>query len=71
MTYDWYEVWTDEATDIPYVLLLLHDPGRPDCMVIVDPKEGDKVVFTASTYEEAKLWLLEDEFTLADGRISG
>jgi hypothetical protein len=40
-------------------------------MVIVDPKEGDKVVFTAPTYEEAKLWLLEDEFTLADGRTSG
>ncbi len=41
MTYDWYEVWASDAMDIPYVLLLLHDPGRPDCMVVVDPKEGD------------------------------
>lgn len=70
MTWDWYEVWTSQATDIPYVLLLLHDPGRPDSMVIVDPKEGGRVIFTSSTYEEGQLWLLEDEFTLARGRIS-
>ena len=70
MTYDWYEVWTSDASDIPYVLLLLYVPGRPDCRVIVDPKEGDKVIFTAPTYDEAKLWLLEDEFTPVDGRIS-
>jgi hypothetical protein len=70
MTYDWYEVWVSDTTDIPYVLLLLHDPDRSNAMIIVDPKEDNKIVHTTSTYEEAKLWLLEDEFTLADGRLS-
>ena len=37
-------------------------------MVIVDPKESDKVALTATTYQEAKDWLLEDEYTMAEGR---
>lgn len=38
--------------------------------MIFDPKEKDKIVFRSETYEEAKLWLLEDEYTLVDGRMS-
>lgn len=68
MTYDWFEVWADTSPEIPYVLLLLYDPERPDCMVVVDPKEGDKVIFTAPTYEETINWLLEDEYTMVRGR---
>jgi len=35
-----------------------------------DPAEGYKVVFTSSSYEEAQLWLLEDEYEPIEGRVS-
>jgi hypothetical protein len=64
----WYEVWVDESTDVPYALLVLPGEAQDGGVVIIDPKEGDKVVHTARTYEEAKLWLLEDEYTRVEGR---
>lgn len=69
MEYDWFEVWTNEATPIPYVLLLLHIPGDPGELLVIDPKEHDRVIFRSPDEEEAKNWLLEDEFTRVDGRL--
>lgn len=71
MNRDWYEVWVDESTDVPYVLFVFPDATRTGGVVIIDPKEGDNVVHASSTYEEARLWLLEDEYTRAEGRMSG
>jgi hypothetical protein len=71
MNRDWYEVWVDESTDVPYVLFMLPDAARAGGVVIIDPKVGDKVVYAAGTYEEAKLWLLEDEYTRVEGRMLG
>ena len=70
MSRDWYEVWVDESADVPYALFVFPDTTRTGGIVIIDPKEGDKVVYVASTYEEAKLWLLEDEYTRVEGRMS-
>ena len=70
MNRDWYEVWVDDTRDIPYPLFVFPDESRNGGILIIDPKEGDRVVHTASTYEEAKLWLLEDEYTLIEGRMS-
>jgi hypothetical protein len=70
MSRDWYEVWVDESTDVPYALFVFPDTARIGGIVIIDPKEGDKVVYVASTYEEAKLWLLEDEYTRVEGRMA-
>jgi hypothetical protein len=73
MNHKWYEVWADEGHEIPYVLILVPSgsnyrlgasSGDDDGYAIFDPKENDRRVFIGSTYEEAKLWLLEDEFTL-------
>ena len=59
MKRDWYEVWADETSDVPYVVLL-----RPTArgFEVRDPKEGDITVFEAETYEDAAGWLSEDKF---------
>lgn len=62
------EVWIDAMLSPPYVLLLLSDQAG-DCYVH-DPAEGYKVIFTSLTYEEAQLWLLEDEYEPVEGRVS-
>jgi hypothetical protein len=59
MKRDWYEVWADETSAVPYVVLL-----RPTerGFEVRDPKEGDITVFEADTYEVAASWLAEDKF---------
>jgi hypothetical protein len=37
---------------------------------VYDPAEQYKVIFASPDYEEAKLWLLEDEYELVRGRLS-
>jgi hypothetical protein len=39
-------------------------------LAVYDPAEGYKVIFTCSSYEEAQLCLLEDEYEPIEGRIS-
>jgi hypothetical protein len=65
---DWsfLEVWLDAG--IPYVLLLLSDQSGH--WYVYDPAEQYKVIFASPNYEEAKLWLLEDEYELVRGRLS-
>jgi hypothetical protein len=65
---DWafLEVWVD--TLLPYVLLLLSD--QSGYWYVYDPAEQYKVIFASQDYEEAKLWLLEDEYEPVKGRLS-
>ncbi len=65
MSRPWYEVWVDEGLSPPYILLVLPEGDRVD---VFDPKK-DKVVHVAAAYEDAKLWLLEDEYTRVEGRM--
>ncbi|MBD1216583.1 MAG: hypothetical protein H9536_04435 [Aphanizomenon flos-aquae Clear-A1] len=65
----WYEVWVDESTTIPYVLFLCPDPSYPGGMLIIDPKQENKVIQRLSDYDEAVFWLTEDEYTRVDGRM--
>lgn len=37
---------------------------------VYDPAEQYKVIFASPDYEEAKLWLLEDEYEPVRGRLS-
>jgi hypothetical protein len=69
MINDWYEVWVDESTDIPYVLFLCPSKDNPTEFLIIDPKENDRVVQTLPDYETARLWLREDEYILVRGRM--
>lgn len=61
------EVWVDPTSVPPYVLMLLGDDESNFC--IFDPTEGYKIVFASSSYQEAKLWLLEDEYERVEGRL--
>ena len=61
------ELWVDPTSIPPYVLMLLGDDQDNFC--IFDPAEGYKVVFACSSYEEAKMWLLEDEYERVEGRL--
>lgn len=67
---DWnfLEVWIDSMQSPPYVLLLLGDK-REGCYVF-DPAEHYRLVKAFQNYEEAQLWLLEDEYEPIEGRLS-
>jgi hypothetical protein len=66
---DWQfvEAWIDPTPEIPYVLLLISDEaGR---YKIYDPKECYAVIFSSSSYEDAKNFLMEDEYEQVKGRF--
>jgi hypothetical protein len=67
MNQPWYEVWVDEGLTSPYVLLVLPDTGNK--VVVFDPKEN-RIAYQASRYEDAKLWLQEDEYRRVEGRMT-
>lgn len=64
---NWYEVWADEGLPHPYLLLVL--PLAGGGATVFDPKEG-KVVYQATSYDEARLWLLEDDYTRVEGKMA-
>ena len=66
--WEFTELWVDPTAIPPYILVLLADKQGNCC--IYDPKERDKLVFASSSYEEAKLWLLEDEYERVEGRLT-
>lgn len=69
MIQEWYEVWVDESTKIPYVLFLCPDPNSSGRMLIIDPKENNQVIQNLPDYNTAVLWLTEDEYTRVEGRM--
>lgn len=62
----WYEVWADEGIDPPYILVIC-GRGKAE-LEVYDPTEK-RIAYLASTYEDAKNWLLEDEYTQVQGRM--
>lgn len=65
--WDFTELWIDRTASPPYVLILLsHDSGKTQ---IYDPAEHYQVIFASETYQEAKLWLLEDEYERVEQRL--
>jgi hypothetical protein len=62
----WYEVWAEDGSCPPYLLLLLCAKDGSGFEVF-DPIEK-RSPFRSAAYEEARLWLAEDEFGLVQGR---
>ena len=61
------EVWIDPLQSPPYVLLLI---GEEDGVCsILDPKESYRLVERCKNYDDAQLWLLEDEYEPVEGRL--
>jgi hypothetical protein len=65
---DWkfVETWIDPTSEIPYVLLLIADEFGE--YKVYDPKEGYAVVFSSRSYDDAKNFLMEDEYEQVKGR---
>ena len=66
MTIDWYEVWASDSSEPPYILVLCNTTTG---YRVVDPQEKNRVVFADSSLEKVRNFLLEDEFTMVDGRM--
>ncbi|MEG3436957.1 hypothetical protein V0288_07475 [Pannus brasiliensis CCIBt3594] len=66
--WEFTEIRVDPTSIPPYVLMLLGDEGGNYC--IFDPSENYKIVFASSSYKEAKLWFLEDEYERVEGRLT-
>ena len=66
--WEFTELWVDPTALPPYVLILLSDTDGRSC--IYDPTQNYQIVFSSDTYEEAKLWLLEDEYERVEGRFT-
>lgn len=64
--WNFLEVWIDAMQSPPYILLLLGDEAGK-CHVL-DPAVNYQLVTTCESYEDAKLWLLEDEYEPLEGR---
>ncbi len=67
--WNFLEVWVDPMQSPPYILLLLGD--RAGHCHILDPAEGYKQIKNCNNYEQAQLWLLEDEYEPIEGRLLG
>lgn len=67
-SWNFLEVWVDSMQSPPYILLLLGDKIK--CCYVFDPAEHYSLVKAFHSYEEAQLWLLEDEYEPLEGRLS-
>jgi hypothetical protein len=67
-SWNFLEVWVDPMQSPPYLLLVLGDEsGRCN---ILDPADQYKTVKNYDSYDQAQLWLLEDEYEPLEGRLS-
>lgn len=66
--WEFTELWVDPTASPPYVLILLGDNSGFFC--VYDPSQSYQLVFKSDTYEDAKLWLLEDEYERVEGRLT-
>ena len=67
----WFEIWFEEGEDVSptYLLIVMPDQKKPDQVLVLDPLEKNNTVYRGQNYDEVKTWLLEDEFSLANGRV--
>jgi hypothetical protein len=67
-SWNFLEAWVDPLQFPPYVLLLVGD--KAGSCHIFNPAEQYKLIISCETYEQAQLWLLEDEYEPLEGRLS-
>ncbi|MEB3232020.1 MAG: hypothetical protein VKJ64_13495 [Leptolyngbyaceae bacterium] len=62
------EVRVDPIQSPPYLLMLLDDESAY-CQIL-DPAEQYQLIKQCDSYNQAQLWLLEDEYEPLEGRLS-
>ena len=67
----WFEVWYSQGEDLfpTWLLVVVPDKQYPGRVLVCDPRNNNRIVHSAVTYEAATDWLVEDEYSLIDGRI--
>ena len=67
----WFETWFSEGEDLrpTWIYIVTPDTTRPGYVLVYDPQENYRVVYERLTYEDACQELLEDEFSLVEGRM--
>lgn len=65
--YTWYEIWIEDVSRPPYVLILFGDSSGK-LFDVYDLKEK-YICYSASSYQDAQFWLNEDEYIKVDGRM--
>ncbi|MCL1474030.1 hypothetical protein [Argonema antarcticum] len=65
--WEFAEIWADTLISPPYILMLVKEKSGKFC--IYNPAQNYKVIFTADNYDDAKMWLLEDEYERLNSRI--
>ncbi len=66
--WEFAEIWVDPYLSPPYILMLIKEQSGK--FSIQNPVESYRTIFTGDTYEEAQMWLLEDEYERVTGRFS-
>ncbi len=61
------EVWLDMTATPPYLLILLGDFAEN--YYVIDPAQSYQAILATSSYQEAKSWLLEDEYERFEGPL--
>ncbi|NEP83035.1 MAG: hypothetical protein F6K39_35790 [Okeania sp. SIO3B3] len=65
--WEFAEIWVDPYLSPPYILMLVKDHSGK--FSIYNLAESYRTIFAGDTYEEAKMWLLEDEYERVTGRL--
>lgn len=65
--WEFAEIWVDPWLSPPYILMLVKEQSGK--FSIQNPAQSYKTIFTCDTYEEAQMWLLEDEYERVTGRF--
>jgi hypothetical protein len=65
--WEFAEIWADTLISPPYILMLVKEKSGKFC--IHNPAQNYQVIFTSDNYDDAKMWLLEDEYERLNSRI--
>jgi hypothetical protein len=66
----WFEVWYADGIDVApsHLLIVTPNPENRSRVLVIDSYDRDKIVFEGRDYEDALLWLREDDYSLVGGR---
>jgi hypothetical protein len=66
----WFEVWFDQGEDVlpTWLLIVTPDVANPGLVLVHDPFEN-RIVHRGQNYKDTRIWLAEDEYSLASGRM--
>ena len=65
--WEFAEIWVDPWLSGPYILMLVKEQSGK--FSIQNPAQNYKAIFSSDTYEESKMWLLEDEYERVSDRF--